>query len=68
MKKRTITVQALGVTMGSGAVGVGSVLVYRGLHHQTPASHSDFGSILVGGVLAAGGLIMLSLLIWYRKD
>ena len=67
MKKVSVIVQALGLIIGSGAIGLGSVLVYRGLHHQTAGSHTSFESVVVGAMLAIGGLIILSLLIWYKS-
>jgi hypothetical protein len=67
MKKVTVIVQALGLIIGSGGIGLGSVLVYRGLHHQTAGSHTNFESMVVGAMLAIGGLIILSLLIRYKN-
>jgi len=68
MKKSSVVVRALGLIVGSGGIGLGSVLVYRGLQHQTAGSHTSFESIVVGALLAIGGLVILSLLIWYKKD
>lgn len=62
-----VIVQVLGLIIGCAAMGFGSVLAYRGLHHQTAGSHTNFESILVGVLLAIGGLVILSLLIWYKS-
>lgn len=59
--------RALGLIVGSGAIGFGSVLVYRGLHHETGWSHTSLESKVAGALLAAGGLIVLAVLVWYRN-
>ncbi|MBM4462651.1 MAG: hypothetical protein FJ012_04840 [Chloroflexi bacterium] len=68
MKILSAVARALGLLVGSGAIGFGSVLVYRGIHHHTAGSHTSLESKVVGALLVTGGMILLAFLVWYRSE